>query len=121
MPSDLYVVRGSHPDPQTTMLSKRIYSGAGAPSSGGVEGDIYINESNGDFYEYSGGVWVLRFSSGGGGGGAGLTYYQGAFLDPNGNQTGNVGDVYYSRMALGGDGSIWFKGSGNSTDQGWGD
>jgi hypothetical protein len=62
---------------------------------------------------------VLIFSGGGGGGGAGLTYYQGAGFDPNGVQVGSVGDVYHSRVALGGDGSTWWKVSGTGTTTVW--
>ena len=58
-------------------------------------------------------------ASGGGGGGAGLTYYQGAGLDPNGVQSGSVGDVYHSKVSLGGDGSTWWKVSGTGTTTVW--
>lgn len=95
-------------------------SGSGAPTCAGIEGRLYVNEDTGDFYEYRSGAWVLLFSSGGGGGGAGLTYYQGAFTDPNGNVTGSVGDLYYSRIAIGGDGTLWAKTTGTATNTGWG-
>lgn len=43
----------------------------------------------------------------------------GAFLDPNGNVTGSVGDIFKSAESLGGDGTLWFKVSGTATDSGW--
>lgn len=96
-----------------------LTTGTGAPTCVSNEGRVYIDLSTGDFYQYQSGSWVLVFSTGGGGGGAGLTYYQGAHLDPNGNVTGSVGDVYHSRIAVGGDGSVWWKTTGTATDTGW--
>lgn len=90
--------------------------GHGAPSdSFGSEGSTYIDLDGGDFYVKYGDTWVIQ---GAGGGGAGLTYSQGAALDPNGSVSGATGDVYHSRVSLGGDGSTWWKttASGNT---GW--
>lgn len=86
-------------------------------------GTHYTDRDNGDTYIKQSGDGTLTGwaqEAGGGGGGAGLTYYQGAFLDPNGNQTGSVGDVYKSRISLGGDGTVWWKETGNNTNTGWG-
>lgn len=93
--------------------------GDGAPTCVGTEGKVWVDSGTGDFYQYQSGSWVLIFSSGGSGGGAGLTYYQGAFLDPNGNVTGSLGDVYHSRVAAGGDGSTWWKVAGSGTNTNW--
>lgn len=92
--------------------------GHGVPSNNfGNEGSTYIDLDSGDFYAFYNGAWAI--ASGGGGGGAGLTYYQGAGLDPNGVQSGSVGDVYHSRVSLGGDGSTWWKVSGTSSTSVW--
>jgi hypothetical protein len=112
------------PDPSGNVLpsscgTAQVTTGNGAPTCVSVEGRIYIDLDTGDFYEYQSGSWVIMFSSGGGGGGAGLTYYQGAGLDPNGVQVGSVGDVYHSRLGLGGDGSTWWKVTGTATNTGW--
>lgn len=112
------------PDPSGNVLPSScgpttVATSSGAPTCGGFEGQINIDITTGDFYEYQSGAWVLVFSTGGGGGGAGLTYYQGADLDPNGVVTGSVGDVYHSRIAVGGDGSVWWKTTGTATDTGW--
>lgn len=112
------------PDPSGSVLPSScglsfVTTGSGAPTCVSTEGRIYIDIVTGDFYRYVSGAWVLQFSTGGGGG-AGLTYHQGAHLDPNGNVTGSVGDVYYSRIAVGGDGSVWWKTTGTATDTGWG-
>lgn len=113
------------PDPSSDVppsgCGYKVFSTSnGAPTCPGVEGQINVDEDSGDFYEWRDGAWVLIFSSGGGGGGAGLTYHQGAFTDPNGNVTGSVGDVYKSRIALGGDGTVWWKETGTGTNTGWG-
>lgn len=90
-----------------------------APTSDtpGFEGDVIVTLTE-EFYKYVSGVWTLM-SIGGAGGGAGLTYYQTGALDPNGSVTGSVGDVFHSRVSLGGDGSTWWKVSGNATNTGW--
>lgn len=46
------------------------------------------------------------------------TNHYGAALDPNGVVTGRPGDWYKSLISLGGDGSAWFKASGNG-NTGW--
>ncbi len=49
------------------------------------------------------------------------TTFNGAFLDPNSNVTGNEQDFYKSLVSGGGDGSLWTKavGSGNGNNTGW--
>lgn len=113
------------PDPSGNVLPSNcglsfFTTGTGAPTCNTESGRFYIDIGTGDFYENQGGSWVLVFSTGGGGGGAGLTYYQGSALDPNGVVTGSIGDVYYSRIAVGGDGSVWWKTTGTATNTGWG-
>lgn len=49
----------------------------------------------------------------------GIQHYFGGFLDPNGNVVGNVGDLYTSVPASGGDGSGWRKASNSGLDTGW--
>jgi hypothetical protein len=46
--------------PQGTAGSQ-IYTGAGSPSGGlGIDGDFYINVTTGDYYQKSGGLWLLK-------------------------------------------------------------
>jgi hypothetical protein len=48
----------------------QVYAQAGAPAAiTGVDGDFYINTSNGDYYLKDGSAWVLKGNLGGGGGG----------------------------------------------------
>lgn len=95
MPSDLYVVRGSHPDPQTTMVPKRLYSGSGAPTGNGVEGDLYLDEDAGDIYEFASGAWEFRITAGGGGGGIGKILR--STSDPSANpNVGANGALHYN-------------------------
>ena len=110
---------GYHPDPPTWGIPRKVLFTVGVPTGTGWEGQPAFDIQTGDFYMYESNTWVLKFSGGGGGGGAGLTYYQGASLNPNGVQVGNIGDVYHSKIALGGDGSTWWKATGNGTDTGW--
>jgi hypothetical protein len=112
------------PDPSGNVLPSScgisfLTTGIGAPTCVSNEGRIYIDLATGDFYRYVSGAWVIQFTTGGGGGGAGLTYYQGSALDPNGTITGSIGDVYHSRLGLGGDGSTWWKVTGTATNTGW--
>lgn len=89
--------------------------GHGVPVNGqGFNGNTYVDIDSGIFYSNSNGVWAPAAA----GTGAGLTYTQGAHLDPNGIVTGSVGDVYHSAPVAGGDGSTWWKtvGTGNT---GW--
>lgn len=91
-------------------------AGYGPPSdTSGFNGYTYVDLSSGDLYVKYGDIWVIQAA----GTGAGLTYHQGAFLDPNGNVTGSIGDVYHSRVASGGDGSTWWKVSGTNSNTVW--
>ena len=118
MPENLNAI-GHHPDPPTWDIARKVRFTSGAPTEPAYEGAPAIDEDSGDIYIYESGAWVLKSSGGGGGGGAGLTYYQGAGLDPNGVQSGSVGDVYHSKVSLGGDGSTWWKVSGTGTTTVW--
>lgn len=120
MPEDLNTI-GHHPDPPTGNFQRKVLFTSGAPTGTGWEGKVVIDEDTGDIYRFESGAWVLKSSGGGGGGSGDVSGHVGAFLDPNGNVTGNVNDIYYSRVALGGDGTVWFKGSGNGTNTGWSD
>lgn len=91
--------------------------GSGAPTGDGFSNQLYLDVDAGEAYQFQNGSWVLIFSPGSGGG-AGLTYNQSGDLDPNGIITGTVGDVFHSRVSLGGDGSTWWKVSG-SGNTGW--
>ena len=56
-----YVAGGSNGTNGTN--GSTVLNGAGAPSAGaGSNGDYYINDTNGDFYEKSGGSWAIIVS-----------------------------------------------------------
>ena len=71
MATDLNAI-GSHPNPPTWPIARRIMFGAGFPTDvNGYEGKPYIDQDTGDIYIYQSGSWVLTSSGGGGGGGGG--------------------------------------------------
>lgn len=120
MPEDLNTI-GHHPDPPTGDFPRKVLFTSGAPTGTGWEGRVAIDEDAGDIYRFESGAWVLKSSGGGSGSGTGdVTYHEGAFLDPNGNVTGNEGHMYISLETLGGDGRVWWKaiGTGNN-NTGW--
>lgn len=111
------------PDPSADVPPSRCSngfwtSGSGSPTCAGFRDQFYLDIDTGDVYQFQSGAWVL-VSSPGGGGGAGLTYHQSGDLDPNGVITGSVGDVFHSRVSLGGDGTTWWKVAGNGTNTNW--
>jgi len=72
------------------------YEGAGAPGVGtGVNGDYYLNTTNGDVYTKAGGVW-----------GAPVTNIKGA-AGANGTNGTNG-----TNGANGAPGSVWYEGAG---------
>lgn len=84
-------------------------AGAGAPS-GGVDGDLYLNTSNSDVYQKSGGSWsVITNIKGdaGTGGAAGNTWYTGAGVPSGG--TGADGDQYLRTS----NGDVYLKSGGS--------
>lgn len=117
------------PDPTSTVpIQPRRYGSMGnltgtADPNGQINGRAgwsFYDENSGDLYFNTGdgynSVWTL-FASGGGGGGPDVKFN--SFLDPNGNVTGSVDDIYKSVESLGGDGSVWFKQTGTATNTGW--
>lgn len=107
------------------------YNGAGAPSAGtGVNGDYYLNKTNGDYYQKSAGAWSLLGNLTGVAGAAGSVWYSGATAPSAG--TGVNGDYYVNtttsdyytktagawnqlgnlKGATGAAGSKWFTGAG---------
>lgn len=94
-----------------------VCSGHGVPDdSQGRNGYFYIDLDSDDVYIKTNGAWTI-FTGSGGGSGPDVKFN--SFFDPNGNVTGSVDDIYVSSLNLGGDGSIWFKRTGNGTNTGW--
>ena len=107
------------------------YTGSGAPSSGlGVNGDFYLNSTNGDVYEKITGTWTLIMNITGPAGPAGVVgsvWRTGSGVPSNSLgvdgdyylRTSN-GDVYYKSGGVyavvcnitGAAGAVWYNGSG---------
>lgn len=109
------------PDPSGPVPHSRCANGfwtfsSGAPTCAGFRDQFNLDVDSGDIYQFQNGAWV-QLSSGGGGSGPDVKFN--SFNDPNGNVVGSVDDIYVSSIALGGDGSVWFKRTGNGTNTGW--
>ncbi|SNW62030.1 Collagen-like protein [Orpheovirus IHUMI-LCC2] len=85
----IWVLRGNLQGPPGEPGSQ-IITGSGPPSPGlGVDGDLYIDTTTGEYYQKQNGVWVLEGTIGGGGG---ATIYTGAGVPPQ--NLGVNGDLY---------------------------
>lgn len=65
--SALYVPRGSHPPPPAISGSVTTLQDAPASDRWGAEGDVVLDLSTGDYYQYTNGAWE-QFTPGGAGG-----------------------------------------------------
>jgi hypothetical protein len=82
------------------VLTLRMFTGSGSPADTlGFDGDIYIDESTGDFYKKSSGTWGTPLFTL-----SGATFLKGA-TDPS-DSNGNDGDIYIQST----DGSSFLKG-----------